>query len=64
MDDRKERKQEPEPEEQRRQTFAPHTNPKQQADGDPGSNSSTREGAVNERSPEAPEPVQDQTTDD
>ena len=62
MDDRKEKQQEPD--EQRRQTFAPHANPSKQADGDPGSNSSTREGSVNERSPEAPEPVQDHTTDD
>ena len=62
MDDRKEKQ--PEPDEQRRQTFAPHANPSKQADGDPGSNSSAREGAEDERSAEAPEPVQDQTTDD
>ncbi len=51
------------PSEERRQQFAPHHNPKKQPDGDPGPNSA-REGAVDQRSAEAPEPVEDQPSND
>jgi hypothetical protein len=51
------------PSEQRRAQFAPHADPKKQGDGDPGPKS-TRDDAVNERSPEAPERVEDQSTED
>lgn len=46
------------PNEQRRDEFAPHANPKQQGDGDPGPKSAT-ERPVDERGTESPEPVED-----
>ena len=51
------------PNEQRRTEFAPHHNPNKQPDGDPGPRSTT-EKPVDERSPESPEPVEDDTADD
>jgi hypothetical protein len=50
-------------EEQRRQQFAPHHNPKKQPDGDPGPNS-PREGAVDERGTQSPESVEDDPAQD
>lgn len=51
--------------EQRRKEFAPHENPKKQADGDSGPNSaSAREKPVDERGAESPQSVQDDATED
>ena len=58
-----ERKKDQEREEQRRQQFAPHANPRKQPDGDPGPNSA-REGSDDESAAESPETVQDQSTKD
>jgi hypothetical protein len=51
------------PNEERRSEFAPHHNPKQQGDGDPGPRSTT-ERANDERGAEGPESVEDDGTDD
>ena len=59
----KDRTQQTPTEEQRRQQFAPHHDPKKQPDGDPGPKS-TREGAVDERGTESPQSVEDDTTQD
>jgi hypothetical protein len=61
---KKQEKQPPPTKEQRRQEFAPHHNPKMQPDGDPGPNTSTREGSVDKRGTDTPEPVQDDSTQD
>jgi hypothetical protein len=62
MDDKRNQPPAP-PSEERRQQFAPHHDPKKQPDGDPGPKSA-REGAVEKGGTDAPEPVEDQTTDD
>lgn len=61
MDDKK--KAPPEaPNEQRRDEFAPHQNPKKQGDGDPGPRSTT-ERAVDQSGAEPPETVEDNRTE-
>ena len=62
MDETRQNKETPS-EEQRRQQFAPHHDPKKQPDGDPGPKSA-REGAVDEGGAETPQPVEDDTSQD
>ena len=49
--------------EERREQFAPHHDPKQQGDGDPGLKSASEE-PEDQRGAKSPKPVQDQAAQD